>query len=40
MAGLYEVPLTIGTGLTRTTNTLTVNTSQNIATLFNLTSNG
>lgn len=36
----YEVPLTFSTGLTRATNTITVNTSQNIATLSNLTSNG
>lgn len=36
----YEVPLTFSTGLTRTTNTITVNTSQNIAKLSNLTSNG
>lgn len=36
----YEVPLTFSTGLTRTTNTITVNTSQNIATLSNLTTNG
>lgn len=36
----YEVPLTFSTGLTRTTNTVTVNTSQNITTLSNLTSNG
>lgn len=36
----YELPLTFSTGLTRTTNTITVNTSQNIATLSNLTSNG
>ncbi|MDB5254760.1 MAG: hypothetical protein JWL92_136 [Candidatus Nomurabacteria bacterium] len=36
----YEVPLTFSTGLTRTTNTLTVNASQNISTLSNLTSNG
>lgn len=36
----YESPLTFSTGLTRTTNTVTVNTSQNIATLSNLTSNG
>lgn len=36
----YEVPLTFSTGLTRSTNTVTVNTSQNIATLSNLTSNG
>lgn len=36
----YEVPLTFSTGLTRTVNTITVNTSQNISTLSNLTSNG
>lgn len=36
----YEVPLTFSTGLTRTTNSVTVNTSQNIATLSNLTTNG
>lgn len=36
----YEVPLTFSTGLTRTTNTVTVNTTQNISTLSNLTSNG
>jgi len=36
----YEVPLTFSTGLTRTTNTITVNTSQNIAKLSNLTANG
>lgn len=36
----YEVPLTFSTGLTRSTNTITVNTSQNINTLSNLTSNG
>lgn len=35
-----ENPLTFSTGLTRSTNTVTVNTSQNIATLSNLTSNG
>lgn len=35
-----EVPLTFTTGLTRTIDTITVNTSQNIATLSNLTSNG
>lgn len=35
-----EVPITFSTGLTRSTNTVTVNTSQNIATLSNLTSNG
>lgn len=36
----YENPLTFSTGLTRTTNTITINTSQNISTLSNLTSNG
>jgi len=36
----YQVPLTFSTGLTKTTNTVTVNTSQNISTLSNLTSNG
>jgi len=36
----YEVPLTFTTGLTRTVNTVTVNTSQNIAILSNLTTNG
>ena len=36
----YEVPLTFSTGLTRTVNTITVNTSQNINTLSNLTTNG
>jgi hypothetical protein len=36
----YEVPLTFSTGLTRSTNTITVNTSQNIAKLNNLTTNG
>lgn len=35
-----EAALTFSTGLTRSTNTITVNTSQNIATLSNLTSNG
>lgn len=35
-----ENALTFSTGLTRSTNTITVNTSQNIATLSNLTSNG
>jgi hypothetical protein len=35
-----ESSLTFSTGLTRTTNTITINTSQNIATLSNLTSNG
>jgi len=39
-ASAYEVPLTFGTGLTRSTNTISVNTSQNIATLSNLTTNG
>ena len=39
-ATAYEVPLTFGTGLTRTTNTITVNTSQSLSTLSNLTSNG
>lgn len=36
----YEVPITFSTGLTRSVNTVTVNTSQNISTLSNLTSNG
>lgn len=36
----YEVPLTFSTGLTRTVNTVTVNTAQNISTLSNLTSDG
>lgn len=36
----YEVPLTFSTGLTRSTNTITINTSQNIAKLSNLTTNG
>lgn len=36
----YEAPLTFSTGLTRATNTITVNTAQNISTLSNLTSNG
>ena len=35
-----EVPITFGTGLTRSTNTVTVNPSQNITTLSNLTTNG
>lgn len=35
-----ESALTFSTGLTRSTNTITVNTSQNIATLSNLTTNG
>ena len=37
---VFEVPLTFSTGLTRTINTITVNTTQNIAKLSNLTSNG
>ena len=36
----YETPITFSTGLTDTDNTVTVNTSQNIATLSNLTNNG
>lgn len=36
----FEVPLTFSTGLTRTTNTITVNTTQNIIRLSNLTTNG
>ena len=36
----YEVPLTFSTGLTRSTNTITVNNEQIIAKLTNLTSNG
>lgn len=36
----YQVPLTFSTGLTNTSNTVTVNTSQNISTLSNLTTNG
>lgn len=36
----YEVPLTFSTGLTRSTNTITVNTTQNIIRLSNLTTNG
>lgn len=36
----YQTPLTFSTGLTNTTGTITVNTSQNIAKLSNLTSNG
>jgi hypothetical protein len=36
----YEVPITFSTGLTRSVNTISVNTSQNISTLSNLTSNG
>lgn len=37
---LKDAVLTFSTGLTRTTNTITVNTTQNIAKLSNLTSNG
>lgn len=40
LASSFEVPLTFSTGLTRTTNTITVNTTQNIAKLSNLTANG
>lgn len=36
----YEVPLTFSTGLNRSTNTVTVNTSQSISVLSNLTTNG
>jgi hypothetical protein len=36
----YEVPLTFSTGLTRTTNTITVDTSQNISQLTNLSTDG
>lgn len=36
----YEVPLTFSTGLTRSTNTITVNTSQNITNLTNLNTAG
>lgn len=36
----YEVPLTFGDGLTRTANDVDVDTTQNIAILSNLTSNG
>lgn len=36
----YENPLTFSTGLTRSTNTITVNTTQNITKLSNLTTNG
>jgi hypothetical protein len=36
----YQTPLTFGTGLTNTTGTVTVNSSQSISTLSNLTSNG
>lgn len=39
-ASAYEVPLTFSTGLTRTVNTVTVNTAQNIAKLSGLTTNG
>lgn len=40
LSGTFEVPLTFSTGLTRTINTVTVNTTQNITKLSNLTSNG
>lgn len=36
----YEVPLTFSTGLTRTVNTVTINTIQNISKLSNLSTNG
>lgn len=36
----YEVPLTFSTGLTRTVNTITVNPTQSIGRLSNLTTNG
>lgn len=36
----YEVPLSFSTGLTRASNTVSVNSSQSINTLSNLTSNG
>jgi hypothetical protein len=36
----YQVPLTFGDGLTRTVNDVDVDTTQNISTLSNLTSNG
>lgn len=36
----FEVPLTFSTGLTRATNTVSVNTTQNIAALSNLSTNG
>lgn len=36
----YQSPLTFSTGLTNSSGTITVNASQNIATLSNLTSNG
>lgn len=39
-ATAYEVPLTFSTGLTRTGNTVTVNTSQSLSVLSNLTTNG
>lgn len=39
-ASAFEVPLTFGDGLTRTGNDIDVDTSQNISTLSNLTSNG
>jgi len=36
----YEVPLTFSTGLTKVANTVTVNTTQNLLRLSNLTTNG
>jgi len=36
----FEVPITFSTGLTRSTNTITVNSTQNITKLSNLTNNG
>lgn len=38
--GAYEVPLSFSTGLTRSTNTITVNSTQSITKLSNLSSNG
>lgn len=40
LGGPFESPLTFGTGLTRTVNTITVNTTQNIIRLSNLSTNG
>jgi len=39
-ASSYEVPLTFSTGLTRSTNTITVNSTQSLTQLSNLTGNG
>ena len=36
----FEVPITFSTGLTRNTNTVTINSTQNITKLSNLTNNG